>query len=133
MGKQLVNLPQLYDGKPHGLSHAVVDTASGIVYISGQVDWDMNHQVSSHTVEGQLKNVLDNLTIVLDAAGSSVENLLNLRIYIRGELGEFLEEITPILAQFLTDSRPALTGIGVTSLASPETLVEIEATAALKS
>lgn len=92
----------------------------------------MNHQVSSHTVEGQLKNVLNNLTIVLDAAGSSVENLLNLRIYIRGEFGEFFEDIAPILAQFLTDLRPALTGIGVTSLASPETLVEIEATAALK-
>lgn len=132
MRKQLINPPERYDGRPHGLSHAVVDTASGIVYISGQVDWDMNHQVSSHTVEGQLKNVLNNLTIVLDAAGSSVENLLNLRIYIRGEFGEFFEDIAPILAQFLTDSRPALTGIGVTSLASPETLVEIEATAALK-
>ena len=132
MRKQLINPPERYDGRPHGLSHAVVDTASGIVYISGQVDWNMNHQVSSHTVEGQLKNVLNNLTIVLDAAGSSVENLLNLRIYIRGEFGEFFEDIAPILAQFLTDSRPALTGIGVTSLASPETLVEIEATAALK-
>lgn len=133
MRKQLVNPPQLYDGKPHGLSHAVIDTATGTVYISGQVDWDMNHQVSSHTVEGQLRNVLNHLTIVLDAAGSSVENLLNLRIYIRGELGEFLEDIAPILTQFLADSRPALTGIGVASLASPEILVEIEATAALKS
>ncbi|MGB3519365.1 MAG: RidA family protein [Elainellaceae cyanobacterium] len=132
MRKQLVNPPQRYDGKPHGLSHAVNDTASGVVYISGQVDWDMNFQVSSHTVEGQLKNVLNNLTIVLDAAGSSVENLLNLRIYIRGEFGEFSEEIAPILAQFLADSRPAITGIGVASLASPETLVEIEAIAALK-
>lgn len=132
MRKQLVNPPERYDGSPHGLSHAVIDTATGTVYISGQVDWDMNYQVSSHTVEGQLKNVLNNLTIVLDAAGSSVENLLNLRIYIRGELGEFMEAIAPILAQYLGESRPALTGIGVASLASPETLVEIEATAALK-
>ncbi|GAA6617648.1 RidA family protein [Scytonema sp. NUACC26] len=132
MRKQLINLPQRYDGKPHGLSHAVVDTASGVVYISGQVDWDANHQVSSHTVEGQLKNVLTNLTVVLDAAGSSVENLLNLRIYVRGELGEFMGTIAPILGQFLAESRPALTGIGVASLASPEILVEIEATAALK-
>jgi 2-iminobutanoate/2-iminopropanoate deaminase len=132
MRKQLVNPPQRYDGSPHGLSHAVIDTASGIVYISGQVDWDENYQVSSHTVEGQFKNALNNLTIVLDAAGSSIENLLHLRIYIRGELGEYMEAIAPILAQFLSDSRPALTGIGVASLASPETLVEIEATAALQ-
>ncbi|NJL38811.1 MAG: RidA family protein [Leptolyngbyaceae cyanobacterium RM2_2_4] len=132
MRKQLVNPPERYDGSPHGLSHAVIDTATGTVYISGQVDWDMNHQVSCHSVEGQLKNVLNNLTIVLDAAGSSVENLLNVRIYIRGELGEFLEDIAPILTQYLAESRPALTGIGVASLASTETLVEVEATAALK-
>jgi 2-iminobutanoate/2-iminopropanoate deaminase len=43
-----------------------------------------------------------------------------------------MEAIAPIVAQFLAESRPALTGIGVASLASRETLVEIEATAALK-
>lgn len=37
----------------------------------------------------------------------------------------------PILAQFLEDSRPAMTGIDVASLASKETLIEIEATASL--
>ncbi len=132
MKKQLINPPQLYDGRPIGLSQAVIDTASGIIYISGQVDWDAKHQVSSHTVEGQLKKVLTNLNIVLNASGSSVENLLNLRIYVRGELGEFMETIAPIVAQFLAESRPAITGIGVSSLASKETLVEIEATAALK-
>jgi enamine deaminase RidA (YjgF/YER057c/UK114 family) len=132
MRKQLVNPPQLYDGKPHGMSHAVIDTALATVYISGQVDWDVNYQVSSHTVEGQLQNALNNLTIVLDAAGSSVENLLSVRIYVRGELGEMMETIAPIIAQYLVEARPALTGIGVSSLASPETLVEIEATAALK-
>lgn len=91
----------------------------------------MNYQVSSHTIEGQLTNVLTNLKLVLDAAGSSVENLLHLRIYVRGELEEYLETIAPILAQFLAESRPAVTGIGVASLASKETLVEIEATASL--
>jgi hypothetical protein len=39
MKKQLINPPQRYDGKPHGLSHAVVDTASGTVYISGQKEF----------------------------------------------------------------------------------------------
>ncbi|XGV97595.1 MAG: RidA family protein [Leptolyngbya sp. BL-A-14] len=132
MKKQLINPPQLYDARPFGMSQAVIDTASGIVYISGQVDWDVNHQVSSHTIKGQLSNVLTNLTVVLEAAGSSVENLLNLRIYVRGEFGDSIEAIVPILAQFLAESHPAVTGIGVASLASKETLVEIEATATLK-
>lgn len=131
MRKQRINPPQLYDGSPFGMSQAVIDTASATVYISGQVDWDANHQVLCYTVEGQLSKVLTNLTVVLDASGSSVENLLSLCVYVRGELEEFIEDIAPIFAQFLGESRPAVTGIGVSSLASPETLVEIEATAAL--
>jgi enamine deaminase RidA (YjgF/YER057c/UK114 family) len=37
--------------------------------------------------------------------------------------------VGPILSAFLGDSRPAVTGIGVASLASPSTLVEVEAVA----
>jgi len=131
MRKQLINPPQLHDGSPFGMSQAVIDTASATVYISGQIDWDANHQVSCHTVEGQLLKALANLTAVLDASGSSVESLLSLRVYVRGELGEFIGDIAPIVAQFLGKSRPSVTGIGVSSLVSPEILVEIEATAAL--
>jgi enamine deaminase RidA (YjgF/YER057c/UK114 family) len=63
------------------------------------------------------------------AAGSSVDNLLHLRIYVRGELEEHMESLAPILARFLGGSRPAVTGIGVASLASKATLVEVEAVA----
>lgn len=132
MRKQLINPPQIYDGSPFGMSQAVIDHASATVYISGQVDWDANRQVSCHNVAGQLKKALANLTTVLEASGSSEEFLLSLRVYVRGELGEFIGDIAPILAQYLGESRPSLTGIGVSSLAYPEILVEIEATAALK-
>jgi 2-iminobutanoate/2-iminopropanoate deaminase len=113
------------------MSQAVIDTASATVYISGQIDWDVNNQVSCHTVEGQFSKTLANLTTVLEASESSVESLLSLRVYVRGELGKFTQAIAPILAQFLRESRSSLTGIGVASLVSPEVLVEIEATAEL--
>lgn len=71
MRKQLINPPQVHDTNKFGISQAVIDTADAIVYISGQVDWDANHQVSCHTVEGQLKKALANLSIVLDASGLS--------------------------------------------------------------
>ncbi len=48
---------------------------------------------------------------------------------MRGEIGEHLETVAPILVRHLGLPRPALTGIGVASLASPDTLVEIEAVA----
>ncbi len=127
-----INPATLYDGSAHGLSHAVVDSRSGLIFVSGQVAWDLQHRVTSDTVEGQTKQALRNLRIILDEAGSSVQRLLQLRIYVRGELGDHLATLAPILGDWLGGVRPALTGIGVASLATPDTLVEIEAVATVE-
>ncbi len=127
--KKIINPQELYDGSAFGMSHAVCDTASNLVFISGQIDWDLEYQVSETSVAGQTKKAIANLNIALAAANSSVENLLQVRIYIRGEIGDYINEIAPILTDFLGESRPAMTGIGVASLVSPEILVEIEAIA----
>jgi 2-iminobutanoate/2-iminopropanoate deaminase len=129
MAKKLINPERLYDGTPIGMSQAVLDTESSLVFVSGQVDWDHHHQVSQTSVSGQFEVALENLRTVLAAAGSSVDNLLHVRIYVRGELEEHMESLAPILARFLGSSRPAVTGIGVASLASKATLVEVEAVA----
>lgn len=129
MARLLINPAELYDGAPIGLSQAVVDSPSGLVFISGQVDWDVNHQVSDVTVPGQLSSALQKLKIALEAAGAGIETLLHLRIYVRGELEDHMDTVAPILSSFLRGSRPAVTGIGVASLASRETLVEVEAMA----
>ena len=84
------------------------------------------------SVEGQTRRALNNLKIVLENAGSSVGQLLHVRVYVRGEFGEYMNAIAPIFSEFVGESRPAVTGIGVASLASPETLVEIEAVASVK-
>jgi 2-iminobutanoate/2-iminopropanoate deaminase len=132
MAKKLINPTALYDGTPFGMSQATVETESGLVFISGQVDWNHQYQTTEQTVEGQLRKALDNLRIALEEAGSSVEQLLQVRVYLRGEIGEHLHEVAPIFSSFLGASRPAVTGIGVASLASPEILVEVEAIASLK-
>jgi len=124
-----INPPALYDGAPHGLSHATVDHDTGMVFVSGQVDWDQNYRVRHTTLAEQTEGAARNLITVLAAAGSAVEQILHLRVYVRGEIGEHLETVAPILVQHLGFPRPALTGIGVTSLASPDTLIEIEAVA----
>lgn len=129
MQKKLVNPETLYDGAGVGMSQAVVDLGSGLVFISGQVDWNHQHQVSSDSVSDQLARALEKLKIALHASGASVETLLQVRVYVRGELEEHMESIVPILASFLGNARPAVTGIGVASLASKATLVEVEAIA----
>jgi 2-iminobutanoate/2-iminopropanoate deaminase len=129
MAKKLVNPKQLYDGTAVGLSQAVVESDSGLVFVSGQVDWNLQHEVTETTVAGQLKNALKNLSIALQESGSSVDNLLHVRVYIRGELEEYMETVAPIMSEFLGASRPAVTGIGVASLVSKAILVEVEAVA----
>ena len=133
MAKKLINPEQLYDGAAIGLSQAVLDTDTSLLFVSGQVDWDQQHHVSQHTVPGQFAVALEKLRTVLTAAGASVDDLLQLRIYVRGELEEHMASVAPILASFLGSSRVAVTGIGVASLASKATLVEVEAVAKVQS
>ncbi len=132
MGKKLINPEELYDGAAFGMSQATVETESGLVFISGQVAWNHQYETTENSIEGQARKALDNLKIALTAAGSSVGQLLHVRVYVRGELGEHMETLAPILSGFLGESHPAVTGIGVASLASPaspSTLVEVEAVA----
>ena len=132
MSKKLISPKELFDSSVSGYSQAVIDTETGLLFISGQVDWNQQYEIVEKSVEGQTRRALNNLKIVLENAGSSVDQLLHVRAYVRGELGEQMSTIAPIFSEFLGESRPALTGIGVASLASPEILVEIEAVASVK-
>lgn len=129
MSIERINPPALYDGAPHGLSHATIDHDSGLVFVSGQVDWDRDYKVRHTTLAEQAEGAARNLITVLEAAGSAVDQILQLRLYVRGEIGEHLETVAPVVVKHLGLPRPALTGIGVASLASPDTLIEIEAVA----
>lgn len=124
-----INPDSLYDGAATGMSQAAVDTETGLVFVSGQVDWSADFQVKNTSIEAQTKSAANHLITVLEEASSSVDQLLQLRVYVRGEVADHMETIVPIIASTLGTSRPALTGVGVASLATPETLIEIEAIA----
>ena len=132
MTKRLVNPLGLYDGSAMGLSHGTVDEESGLLFISGQVAWDLQHLVNDDSVAGQFSLALENLRTVLAEAGAGVDDLLQMRIYVRGEVEDHMNTVAPILSRFLGAYRTAITGIGVSSLASRRTLVEVEAVARLR-
>lgn len=131
MSTRLINPPSLYDGAPVGMSQAKADLRSGLVFVSGQVDWDRASQVRHPTLAGQAEGAIQHLKTVLAEAGAALDDVLQLRVYVRGELADGMEELVPVLAGHFGAIRPALTGIGVASLASRDTLVEIEAIASL--
>lgn len=129
MNTKLVNPAGLYDGAPVGMSQATVDLGSGFVFVSGQVDWDAESRVRHGTLEDQAEGAIEHLLTVLNEAGASAEDVLQLRVYVRGELADSMPHIVPVFARRFGATRPALTGIGVASLASRDTLIEIEALA----
>ena len=132
MTKRLVNPVSLYDGSPLGLSHGTIDEESSLLFVSGQVAWDLAHAVTENSVAGQLGLALENLRTVLAEAGCGVDDLLHMRIYVRGEIEDHMEAVAPVLSSFLGTARTAITGIGVSSLASRATLVEVEAVARVR-
>lgn len=124
-----INPAELYDGTAVGMSQAQVELRSGFVFVSGQVDWDGASRVRHATLQGQAEGAIAHLATVLHAAGSSVDHVLQLRVYVRGELADAMPQLAPVFARHFGAVRPALTGIGVASLASRDTLIEIEALA----
>jgi enamine deaminase RidA (YjgF/YER057c/UK114 family) len=124
-----LNPRELYDPAAFGMSQGVVDQVGGLVFISGQVAWDVNGRVIAHGVAEQTTVALGNLAVVLAAAGCTVADVLSVRVYVRGELADHMPACVPALASFFGATRPALTGIGVASLATPATLIAIEAVA----
>lgn len=124
-----INPDSVYDGAPNGLSQARIDTDTGLVFVSGQVDWNTDFGISGTDVGTQAEHAMQHLKAVLEDAGSSLQNVLQLRVYIRGEVSVHMDKLVPIILQYFGSIRPALTGVGVASLASPELLVEIEAIA----
>ena len=77
----------------------------------------------------QLAQALDNLETVLGAAGAALSDVMRLNIYTT-DVDHFFEAFGPAAARLAeAGCRPASTLLGVTRLAFPELLVEIEATA----
>lgn len=65
--------------------------------------------------------------MALAAAVCAVAHVLSVRVEVRGEFAEHLLVVGPPLATFFGATRPALAGLGVASLATPDPLIETEA------
>lgn len=129
-----VNPVTMYESEKFGFSHAVISRSPSLVHCAGQVAWDaQGNLVGQGDLAVQMRQALANLRAVLDAAGASAADIVRLRTYIVGHRPEYLPIIVEVLGDFYGGVVPAAnTLIGVQSLALPEFLVEVEATAVLR-
>jgi enamine deaminase RidA (YjgF/YER057c/UK114 family) len=117
--------------KPVGYSMAVVAPASSIVYVSGQVSLDEKGQlVGANDFAKQVEQSFSNLKRVLFAAGCGFEHVIKFNYYVVGLVPERLAIVRNFRDTVLSDPRPASTLVGVSALATPDLLFEVEVVAA---
>jgi enamine deaminase RidA (YjgF/YER057c/UK114 family) len=127
MEKEFINP----DGVPKvpSYSQAVAVTGGKTIYISGQVSVNANGEtVGAGDLAKQVKQTLENLKTVLAASGATFGDVVKLTYFVKDFKPETLSLIREIRGEYLpNENPPASTLIGVTSLASEDFLIEIEA------
>ena len=133
MPKEYINPNSLFSSLPHGFSQVVVASGRKMVFISGQTAWDAHKNiVGGDNVLEQARQAFRNLETALEAAGGTLKDVVALRIYVVDYEAESGTGVGIGLTEFFSsENPPASTWIGVSALAEPEFLIEIEATAVL--
>ncbi|WP_051470992.1 RidA family protein [Patulibacter minatonensis] len=99
-----------------------------LVIVSGQAALDEHgNTVGAGDFDAQAAQVFANLRRVLEAAGSGLEQVVKVTIYLT-DMARF-PEIVALRARHFTEPWPADTIVEVRALARPELLLEIEAIA----
>lgn len=115
----------------YGFSQAWrVDEPDSVIEVSGQTSVDGEGQIQCEgDFAGQVRCTFENLSTVLQSAGGSLDDVVKLGAYVTDE--QNVEAFTRIQQEFLPDDSPSQTLLVVKSLALPELMVEVEATAFL--
>lgn len=112
-------------------SHAVdARGADRVVFLAGQTSVDADGRtMHPGDMAAQLERAFDNLEAVLSAAGLTMQNLVRLNYYVT-DMAAFAQARAVVAARLGSlPVKPSGCLLGVTCLAQPDLLVEIEATA----
>jgi 2-iminobutanoate/2-iminopropanoate deaminase len=98
--------------------------ANGFVYTAGQIPID---PTTGNIVDGgvtqQTRQVLENLKAVLQAAGSSLEQVVKATVFLK-QMADFAA-MNEVYAEYLSDAKPARSTVAVAELPRGA-LVEID-------
>jgi reactive intermediate/imine deaminase len=116
--------PDWYE--PYRISLAI--KANGLVFASGQAGIDeMGRTVGAGDFETQARRAFHNLATVLEAAGSSLSDVVKVTIMVTDM--SHLDQIVRLREEYFTEPYPADTLLQVAGLAQPDWMVEIDAIA----
>ena len=102
-----------------------------MVFVRGQIGQDLHtgESVAIGDAAGQTEKAMANIKMLLDEAGSSLEHICKITIYIIDP--RYREAVYRTVGKWLKGVYPVSTGIVVSALARPEWLVEVDAIAVI--
>jgi len=124
--RQIATDPDPY--APYRISQAI--RFGDLVFVSGQAAIDANGLVGVGDFDAQAEQAFQNLQTVLEAAGSGLDRILKVTIFLT-DMANF-PKIVDLRGRWFSEPYPADTILEVSSLALPELEIEIEAIAAVR-
>jgi enamine deaminase RidA (YjgF/YER057c/UK114 family) len=106
-------------------------TADGTLHVGGQIGWDETQTFQAHDFCGQMRQALQNIRAVVEAAGGQPSDIVRLTWFVTDK-AEYLarqREVGEAYRDVMGRHFPAMTMVVVAGLVEDEALVEIEATA----
>jgi enamine deaminase RidA (YjgF/YER057c/UK114 family) len=103
------------------------------LYIGGQIGWNAQQEFESDDFILQMRQTLQNIVAVLNAAGAGVEDIVRLTWYVIDKR-EYLArqaEVGKAYRDIMGRHFPAMTMVVVSGLVEDRALLEIEATAVI--
>ena len=109
--------------KPGALfSPAIV--AGNLIFTSGHVGSVPETGEVPAGIAAQTAQTMENLKSVLEAAGTSLDNVVKVNVYLT-DIDDF-PAMNEVYRHYFPEDPPARTTVGITALARPDLLIEIE-------
>jgi 2-iminobutanoate/2-iminopropanoate deaminase len=86
----------------------------GTLYVAGQTGRDLKTNKIPEDFETEVKTCLDNINIVLKAAGMGFEDAVAVQVYLTDM--ELFPRMNAVYSTYFKDPRPARTTVGVSKL-----------------
>jgi 2-iminobutanoate/2-iminopropanoate deaminase len=125
--KEIVNV----DAAAANPNLSLATTFGNLVFVAGQTGRDPKTGQLGKDIREQTRNTLERVALILEAAGTSLDNVLTATTYLtnRDDLAAYNEEY----AKYFPTHKPARTTVTVASLNAPELIIEITVTACIPS
>jgi len=128
MSRELVNPPDLHPAP--GFSHVAIAEGTRVVHFAGQLGLNEDFSLAADDLRGQTVKAMQNVEAAMRVAGVGWDDIVRRTVYTLHptEYAVITEAVDQVTGGA---DHPAQTIVGVTGLAVPGCLIEIECTAVL--